>query len=49
MTEARYLVRNMTYGVVWEQVYGMLQKLVSPKSWASTANTGNDTAIHGAA
>ena len=24
-TEARYLVGSMTYGVVWDQVYGMLR------------------------
>ena len=26
-TESRYLVGSMTYGVVWDQVYGMLQQL----------------------
>ena len=27
-TESRYLVGSMTYGVVWDQVYGMLRQLV---------------------
>ena len=48
-TEARYLVGSMTYGVVWEQVYGMLRQLALPESRAFTAYTGDDTAIHGAA
>ena len=48
-TEARYQVGSMTYGVIWEQVYGMLRKLASPESRAFTAYTGDDTAIHGAA
>ena len=48
-TESRYLVGSMTYGVVWEQVYGILRQLVLPESGAFTAYTGDDTAIHGAA
>ena len=40
---------SMTYGVVWEQVYGMLRQLALPESRAFTAYTGDDTAIHGAA
>ena len=48
-TEARYLVGSMTYGVVWDQVYGMLRQLALPESRAFTACTGYDTAIHGAA
>ena len=48
-TESRYLVGSMTYGVVWDQVYGMLQQLALPDSWAFTAYTGDDTAIHGSA
>ena len=48
-TEARYLVRSMAYGVVWDQVYGMLRQLALPESQAFTAYTGDDTAIHGAA
>ena len=48
-TESRYLVGSMTYGVVWDQVYGMLRQLALPKSRAFTAYTGDDTAIHGAA
>ena len=48
-TEVRYLVGSMTYGVVWEQVYGMLRKLASPGSREFIAYTGDDTAIHGAA
>ena len=40
-TEARYLVGSTTYGVVWEQVYGMLWKLASPESRAFTACTGH--------
>ena len=39
----------MTYGVVWEQVYGMLRQLALPDSWAFAACTGDDTAIYGAA
>ena len=46
-TESRYLVGSMTYGVVWDQVYGMLLKLALPKSRAFTAYTGDDTAING--
>ena len=48
-TESRYLVRSMTYGVVWDQVYGMLRQLALPESRAFTAYTGDDTAINGAA
>ena len=48
-TEARYLVRSMTYGVVWEQVYGMLRRPALPESRAFTAYTGDNTAIYGAA
>ena len=48
-TQARYLVGSMMYGVVWEQVYGMLWQLALPESWAFTAYTGDDTAIHCAA
>ena len=29
-TELRYLVGSMTYGVVWDQVYSMLRRLVLP-------------------
>ena len=47
--ESRYLVGSMTYGVVWDQVYGMLRKLALPESRAFTAYTGDDTAINGAA
>ena len=47
-TEARYLVGSMMYGVVWEQVYGMLRKLASPESRV-TAYAGDDKAIHGVA
>ena len=48
-TEARYLVGSMTYGVVWEEVYGMLRRLALTESWAFTAYNGDDTAIPGAA
>ena len=48
-TESRYLVGSMTYGVVWDQVYGMLRKLALPEPRACTAYTGDDTAINGAA
>ena len=48
-TESRYLVGSMTYGVVWDQVYGMLRQLALPESRAFTAYTGDDAAIHGAA
>ena len=48
-TEARYLVGSMTCGVVWDQVYNMLQQLALPESQAFTAYTGDDTTIHGAA
>ena len=40
---------QMTYRVVWEEVYGMLRKLASPESWAFTAYTGDNTAIHATA
>ena len=45
---AGYPVGSMTYGVVWEQVYGMLRKLAASESQAFTAHTEDDTAIHGA-
>ena len=48
-TESLYLVRSMTYCVVWDQVYGMLRQLALPESRAFTAYTGDDTAIKGAA
>ena len=48
-TEAWYLVGSMTYGVVWEQVYGMLRELALPGAGAFAAYTGDDTAIYGAA
>ena len=48
-TESRYLVGSMTYGVVWDQVYGMLRQLALPESRAFTAYTGDDAAINGAA
>ena len=48
-TESRYLVGSMTYGVVWDQVYGMLRQLALPESRAFTAYTGDDTALNGAA
>ena len=48
-TESRYLVGSMTYGVVWDQVYGMLRQLALPDSRAFTAYTGDDMAIHGPA
>ena len=48
-TGSRYLVGSMTYGVVWDQVYGMLRHLALPESRAFTAYTGDDTAINGAA
>ena len=47
--ESRYLVGSMTYGVVWDQVYGMLRQLAVLESRAFTAYTGDDTANHGAA
>ena len=40
---------SMTYGVVWEQVYGMLRQLALPESRAFTSYTRDDTAIHGVA
>ena len=40
---------SMTYGVVWDQVNGMLPQLVLPESRAFTAYTRDDTVIHGAA
>ena len=48
-TEARYLIGSMSSGVVWEHVYGMLQRLALPESEAFTTYTGDNTAIHGAA
>ena len=48
-TQSWYLVGSMTYGVVWDHVYGMLRQLALPESRAFTAYTGDDTAIHGAA
>ena len=47
--EARYLVGQMAYGVVWEPVYGMLRNLVSPELWSFTACCSVYTTIHGAA
>ena len=47
--ESRYLVGSMRYGVVWDQVYGMLPQLALPESRVFTAYTGDDTAINGAA
>ena len=44
-----FLVGIMRYGVVWDQVYGMLPQLALPESRAFTAYTGGITAIHGAA
>ena len=46
-TQAQYLV--VTYGVVWEQVYGMLRQVALLESRVFTAYTGDDTAIYGAA
>ena len=40
---------GLTYGVVWEQVYGMLRQLASPESRAFTTYTRDDTAIYGVA
>ena len=48
-TEWRYLVGSMKYGVVWDQVYGMLRQLALPESRVFTPYTGDDMAIHGAA
>ena len=48
-TEARNLVGSMTYGVVWEQVYGMLRRLASPEFRAFTTYSGENRAIYGAA
>ena len=48
-TGARYLVGSRAYGVVWEQVYGMLRQLALPESRALNAHTGDDTAIYGVA
>ena len=48
-TESRYPVGSITYGVVWDQVYGMLRQLVLPESRAFTAYTGDNTAINGVA
>ena len=48
-TQAHYLVGTVTYGVVWDQVYGMLRQLALPESRAFTACTGDDTAMYGAA
>ena len=48
-TESRYVVGSMTYGVAWDQVYGMLGHLALPESRAFTAYTEDNTAIHGAA
>ena len=49
MTEVWYLVGSMTYGVVWDQVYGMLLQLASPEFRAFTAYTGDNMTIHVAA
>ena len=35
--EARYLVRSMMYGMVWERVYGMLWQLALPESRSFTS------------
>ena len=48
-TEARYLLGSMTYGVVWEQMYGMFRKLASPEFRAFTTCMRDDMAIHGGA
>ena len=48
-TESRDLVGRMTYGVVCDDGYGILRQLALLESWAFTAYTGDDTAIHGAA
>ena len=48
-TESRCVVGSMTYGVVWDQLYGTLQQLALPECRAFIAYTGDDTAIHGAA
>ena len=34
-TESLYLVGSITYGVVWDQVYGMLRQLALPESGRS--------------
>ena len=47
-TESRYLVGSMTYGVVWDHVYGMLRQLALPATRVFTAYTGDDTAVNGA-
>ena len=47
-TEARYLVGQMAYVLVWEQVCGMFRKLASPESRAFTACTRDNTTMHGA-
>ena len=39
-TESWYLVGSITYGVVWDQVYGMLRQLALPESRAFTAYNG---------
>eukprot|EP00670_Eutreptiella_braarudii_P024053 CAMPEP_0174368622 /NCGR_PEP_ID=MMETSP0811_2-20130205/89793_1 /TAXON_ID=73025 ORGANISM="Eutreptiella gymnastica-like, Strain CCMP1594" /NCGR_SAMPLE_ID=MMETSP0811_2 /ASSEMBLY_ACC=CAM_ASM_000667 /LENGTH=45 /DNA_ID= /DNA_START= /DNA_END= /DNA_ORIENTATION= len=38
----------MTYGVVWDQVYGMLRQLALPESRAFTAYTGDGDTQRGA-
>ena len=48
-TKGRYQVGSMTYGVVCEQVYGMLGKPALPESRVFTSYTGDDTAIYGGA
>ena len=48
-TESQYLVGSMKYGVVWDQMYGMLRQLALPGSRAFTAYTGDDTTIYSAA
>ena len=48
-TQAWYLMGSMTYGVVWEQLYGVLRRLGSPESRAFTAYTGDNRVIHVAA
>ena len=47
-TEARCSVGSMMYGVVSNQVYGMLRQLGLRESRAFNASTGDNTTIHGA-
>ena len=41
-------MRSMTYGVVWEHVYGIPRQLALPESPAFIAYTAEGTAIYGA-